>query len=288
MEKLSETFENIKERFSNPLIFSFIVSWLICNWQITLTLAWHDLDEVKLMGFNNTYQFLRFQLCHNHDYKHPILIAIIYTIALPYLRNFIRLINASSELLGNKWTLLINKGASVPFEEYYKLDLKTKERENTLSEMIQSAGKLNHEINTLNLTILDNSEKIKKLTHDLSAKDSILFQLEDKSILDGYWVLRYENNLKEHLPQQLLFRSNKIFHFIEGEKYPKYTIRHFYHNIQSKQLHFIAVEIEDNTKFKIFSFSNANDEYMNGTVNEFNISIKRGKIIDTENNSQQT
>lgn len=268
MEKLSETFENIKERFSNPLIFSFIVSWLICNWQITLTLIWHDLEEVRRMGFNDTFQFLKYQLNHNQNIKQPIIVSIIYTIALPYVRNLIRVINASSELLGNRFTLKINKGASIPFEEHYKLDLKIKDREIKLSEMIQNAGELRGQILTFEQASRDNDNKIFELKKKIRILEDFKQELKDITFLDGYWTIQIKDDLKEHQAKGWFVKNGKISLITEGVKVPHYLISSFYYDNEQKEILFIATVMNNNEKIDIFNLKMSGEDNLIGYRNE--------------------
>lgn len=276
MEKLSETFENIKERFSNPLIFSFIVSWLICNWQITLTLVWHDLEEVKRMGFNDTYQFLRFQLCHNHNYITPIFVAIGYTFAFPFLRNLIRVVNAASELLGDKYTLKINKGASIPFEEYYKLDLKIKEREIKLSEMIQNAGELTGQILTLEQAGRDNDNIILDLKKQIEILEDFKHKLTDNSFLDGYWTLQVKDDLNEHQARGWFVKDGKINLITEEVKVPHYIISSFYYYKDRNEILFIATVMKNNTIIDVFNLRMNNEDHLTGFRNNKQVTLTRG------------
>ncbi|WP_333600827.1 hypothetical protein [Flavobacterium sp.] len=104
MEKVSEILNSIKERLSNPLIFSFIVSWLVYNWEITIALLWYDKTQFKAEGFKSVFEFVQHQLDTKcWSMKWPILLAVIYTFGMPYFKEFVDLMNKKAILFGKKW-----------------------------------------------------------------------------------------------------------------------------------------------------------------------------------------
>lgn len=49
MDKISEILNSVKERVSNPLIFSFLASWLVYNWKIPVALIWFDEKQITFL-----------------------------------------------------------------------------------------------------------------------------------------------------------------------------------------------------------------------------------------------
>ncbi|MGL2966924.1 hypothetical protein [Flavobacterium sp. XGLA_31] len=111
-EKVKDVYENIKERLSNPLIFSFIISWLIYNWEITIALFWYDKAQIKAEGCKSIFEFIQHQL-NNKCYSLiiPLGLAVLYTFGMPYFKEFVDLMNRRAIIFGNKWkTKLLKDG----------------------------------------------------------------------------------------------------------------------------------------------------------------------------------
>jgi hypothetical protein len=92
--KLKDVFSNVKDRLSNPLIFSFIISWLIYNWEITVALLWYDKFQIQAEGCKSIFEFIQNKL----DNKFwstilPLIVALIYTLGFPYLKGLINILN---------------------------------------------------------------------------------------------------------------------------------------------------------------------------------------------------
>jgi uncharacterized membrane protein len=87
MERIQQAFDNLKERLNNPLVFSFIISWIFLNWKVTVALLWHDSSNddnshIKLINFivENTSIYNSIVL--------PLGYAILYTFLSPHSSSF--------------------------------------------------------------------------------------------------------------------------------------------------------------------------------------------------------
>lgn len=77
---LKSTFNNyLSERFSNPVIFSFVVSWVVINWKILLILFFSEQNiEIKIGAIIAVGGWLESLI-------YPCLSAIFYVIVMPYI-----------------------------------------------------------------------------------------------------------------------------------------------------------------------------------------------------------
>ena len=136
-EKVKDFFENIKDRVSNPLIFSFVLTWLVYNWKITISLIWYDKSQITAEGCKSIFEFIDDEWNRNGSLKEPIIIAFLYTILLPIFKNLNRLLNSIIYKYGDILDFKILKGSSVSVEKYLKFrDLYLKRTEE-LKEVIK-------------------------------------------------------------------------------------------------------------------------------------------------------
>ena len=74
MDQLKEFFGGAKERLNNPFFFSFILSWFLWNWEVTLALLyWND-------GFLNLLDFAACKTDWVHSLVFPVLSAFAYLV----------------------------------------------------------------------------------------------------------------------------------------------------------------------------------------------------------------
>ncbi len=102
-EKVKDVYENIKDRLSNPLIFSFVFSWLIYNWEITIALLWYDKTQFQAEGCKSIFEFIQDKIntkCWSTAL--PLVFAFLYTFGFPYLKQGIRIFNQIALKWGDK------------------------------------------------------------------------------------------------------------------------------------------------------------------------------------------
>lgn len=86
---------NIKDRFKNKLVFTFVLSWLIINWHIFYILFVYDIDPSSRFKIvtGDYYIFLcNDWICYKNiimQFIAPLFIAISYTLIFPYINNYI-------------------------------------------------------------------------------------------------------------------------------------------------------------------------------------------------------
>ena len=102
-EKVKDVYENIKDRLSNPLIFSFIVSWLVYNWEITVALLWYDKSQFHAEGCKSIFEFIQDKL--NAKWLStalPVGLAFLYTFGMPYFKELVDFANKKATYIGKK------------------------------------------------------------------------------------------------------------------------------------------------------------------------------------------
>ena len=121
MEKVSEILNNIKDRLSNPLIFSFICSWLVYNWEISVALIWYDNKQIKACGCNSIFDFIQHQLSREGSFRYPLIFAICYTFLIPLIKSGIKLFYTWISKLTDEKEIGILKNASISYEKFLSL-----------------------------------------------------------------------------------------------------------------------------------------------------------------------
>ena len=212
-EKVKDVYENIKDRLSNPLIFSFLCSWLVLNWKIPVALIWYDKTQFSKCGCNTIFDFIELYWKNEGTFLSPVLISLIYTIAIPFVKNGIRLIFKRAQKLGDK------------NEAKYVLDGMTKEHIKLKSDYDESEKKLNDKIDFIS-------------------------KLYDKSILSGNWT-RIRNNKDNEVTNKIRISDGYIYiteNFNNENKESLIAI--FFYDRDNRKIFFVSEDVDIRQAFE--------------------------------------
>ena len=154
MEKVIEIYNNIKDRLSNPFVFSFICSWLVYNWRIPVALIWYDKSQFSGCGCHTIFDFISFELAKTNSFLFPLFFAFVYTISIPFIKNGVRIVSAHAQKWGENEEIKALDGGKIGVEKYLKLREEYKEAIKKLEdvdkeekEYLTEKGKLLNEFN---------------------------------------------------------------------------------------------------------------------------------------------
>jgi hypothetical protein len=275
MEKIKEIITNLSERFSSPLIFSFISSWIVINWQISISLIWYDSDQISNAGFNNIFDFINSKLNIIESFCYPLSVALIYTFIYPLLRNVIEAFIVWTESWGEKWNLSISKQSNVSIEKYIKLredyDKRSKILESTISNETFTIDAL-ETLKTESLKLKDEFNQLRISSTDLQEVINSLFDLR---VLSGHWINVYETESGEKGSENIFIDGDNYFTISNfGQKILRFHIVNFCYDIRTKKMFFTKEVIENDKKnrpinehFSINTLVLINKDTLEGTEN---------------------
>ncbi len=280
MEKFKDVFNNLKDRFTNPLIFSFVCSWIIINWEITVALIWYDIKQIERTGCDSIFCFIRYNINISDCLWHPLLFAIAYTLLIPFIKNLIKALYSWTTKWGEDWNIKISKDGKIPVEKYLKLRENYLVKIKTIEDIISSENKTLEEYNELNNELQKMKAREIELQQKNNTNESFISNLYNVNILNGFWT----NTFKDNIPNSKLDGSEEIeisngAYFIIGnfnKKIQVFRIIHFYYDNKNKTMFFIkerinqekAIENND-LKFNVNVLRLENDTLIgheNGTI----------------------
>lgn len=192
-EFISNLFTLSNERLKNPLIFSFLLSWLAFNWQPIFTLILSDKKiEDRISYISENFNEIQFNLYY------PIIFSIGYVLLLPYFTWLIEFLVQYAKI-GRKRNLISEQLS----------DLRDKQklaREEFRYEQ-EKAG--NAEMSQLNLNIQEltrsNTEKdkiIERLKIDLTESKKEQKKLEQYISLESSESSEFNEEMKQKLDKE--------------------------------------------------------------------------------------
>jgi len=245
MEKISEILNHIKERISNPLIFSFICSWLIINWPITVGLIWYDSKQIEHEGFSSIFQFINSKIDTEHSLWHPLLFALGYTILIPNIRNLIRAFYSWTSKWGDKWNLKIIDRGKISIERYLNLRAEHDRKNKFLEEVIEKESSYRETYDAANQELLTVKNQLNDVSLNLTNSQKYMRQLRDLNILNGVWENSHESKEGKGIETATIENGKYLIYSSIGEKEHIFDIRDFYFDNLNRNVFFVKELISD-------------------------------------------
>ena len=228
MEKVTEIVNSIKERISNPLIFSFICSWLVTNWPITIGLIWYDPKQIEKEGYVSIFGFIKDKINLTDSLCHPLFFALGYTIFIPILKNAIKLFDSWISKWGDNWNLKIIDGGKISINKYLNLRADYEKRSKILEEVITTESAYRENYNLLQTEKYQLENKIAEISLKLDEKDSSLRHVNNVNSLNGTWENNYEFEDGKKGTEIVSIENGKYYKISKfGERVYTFDIRDF-------------------------------------------------------------
>jgi hypothetical protein len=186
MERMSEVYGNLRERLSNPFLFSYLLSWIFIKWKIFVALFWYDQSQISAQKYTSIYEFIeahRGGWCDNLWW--PLLTAIVYTFAIPMLKNLISMFQAWNHKWGDKKVFKISEDSPISFKKY--IDLKTELADQTgkLRKLVDEQLIVKDELTTAKGNVVELNAKLNDQQNTISILQTAQDQLRDDRVIQG-------------------------------------------------------------------------------------------------------
>ena len=229
MDKINEFFINVKDRISSPLFFSFIISWLITNWKITLAIISYNQSEIQNAGYDSIFGFIDQHLSFNKYFGIPLLVAVLYTIFYPIIKNFIIALNTWASTWGEKWHLNISKEGKVGMDKFLAMRNKYSHSQKELEKIINEEETFRNENSALKLELNSTEKKLIKANDELLEERNYNAKVFDHSILNGEWEVSYQGIEVAHHRKEYVLIDNKSYYIVDvdGNQAKTHLIENF-------------------------------------------------------------
>lgn len=277
MDKISEILNSVKERVSNPLIFSFLVSWLVYNWKIPVALIWFDEKQISANGCNSIFEFIENENKSNYNFWIPFGFAILYTFGFPIIKGVIKLFNTKIAKLIDEIEIKILDNGKVSMDKYLSLRNEYISKIEDLENIISEESILKNE----NRKLLESNSQLEKEKIKIYTKAS---ESTHNDFLNGIWKIVNRNECKNTTGIDAeLFRFYDGSCFIDNNSDRTFYVSNFIndwkHNIIYFVLKFDNSNGFPNEKFYYLDLRyNDTLESFEGTINMNPIKLLKQKI----------
>jgi hypothetical protein len=153
--------EDFHERITSPFLLSFLISFLIINWEIWVGLFFLNRTDLHASGYKDYIDFINAHAGWWVNLLWPFLSAIVYTFAYPAFREFIRVVRAKITTTGSKYMNSALKDHRVPLEVLIARRKELNSIRNQLTQILQQENDVRLELET-------KSEALKQFESDLN------------------------------------------------------------------------------------------------------------------------
>lgn len=248
MDKLNEILNNLRERFSNPLLFSFISAWLIFNWKVPVALIWYDPSQIHNGEACSIFDFIGQVVNSANSFSYPFYSALLYTAFFPIIKNVIMAFYSWTNKWGENWKIKIVRGGSVPIEKYLKFKQEYDQRTKILENMIKTENVNFGQLNGAQTQLMQAKTEILELQNKVNEMNLFTNQLYDVNILNGYWTNTYANSdNKANSQNEEIYLEGGKYYIIQkyGEKVHEFDIVNFCFDSRHKTIFFIKQLVKD-------------------------------------------
>ncbi|WKD86535.1 hypothetical protein KCTC32516_01911 [Polaribacter huanghezhanensis] len=192
-EFINNFFQASNERLKNPLIFSFLISWIAFNWRPIFTLFISEKNiEDRIIYITTNFSEIKFTLYY------PLIVSLGYVILLPYFTWFIEKIVRFAKS-GRKENLVNEQISDLKGKQKIAKEERKYEQEKAGNVEI---SELNTKIEELTLINEEKQKSIESLKIDLTNLKKEKNKLEQYINLEDPDDLEYSDDIKNKLDKE--------------------------------------------------------------------------------------
>ncbi len=272
MKKTQEILDQFNERFSNPFIFSYVLSWIVLNWKIVVALLWYDSLQIKLSGANSIFDFIEINSDMERGVLYPLIGAFAYTFGMPILKNVVKAFNSWASKWGTSWSLSILKNGQISVNKYLKLRDEYQERTKVLSDVILKESEYLEKCSALETENLGIKDRNNELSRSIQNSDKIINNFSNSRLLDGRWEMIFKNTEGKEIRKTILIEQSRYFEITSYNiKQEIYYVKDFFYQENYNSICFILQSIiKENekqiAKYEVIKLTFETQEYLVGTI----------------------
>jgi hypothetical protein len=187
-DKIGEIFSTIKERLTSPLFSSFLISWVIINWRIVIGLFWLNTEQLHAAQYKTYLDVVSSNINLQRNLLEPFGVALFYTFAYPFVRNWINGFMSWMDKWGDDWNLDIKKDGSIPTARYIQLKNNYEEATKQVRAVIEDESKSVNQIDILQTELTNTKIALNQKSRDLSES----YKRYNNGLLNGTWQNKYQ------------------------------------------------------------------------------------------------
>jgi hypothetical protein len=163
---MKDKFNDFFDRFRNPFVSSFIISWLVINWPITIALIFDNHESLMLIGFTDYVTLIKYYLEPINSFFFPLMSAIVFTIGFPRIKAAVRKYNKQIEYNNEEEILTSTSEIRVSLKKFEFLKKEYMKKLKKLDELIEEEKVSSVENVYLRQNVAELEGKIKNINEE--------------------------------------------------------------------------------------------------------------------------
>lgn len=184
MDTIKELWNELKERVTNPFYGSFVISWLLINYPIPITLIFYKQENLR-PEYTSFLDVITKNIDGWNMIYVPLLIAMLYTFAFPYFKSYVKVYLTEITLDTDKRIQEKSDTRTVPLSRFSSTKIMLKQRESELADLINDEGAiaaenltLKNQVHTFEASLITkNTENDRRVADINKAHDDRISQL---------------------------------------------------------------------------------------------------------------
>lgn len=214
-------FDELNERLSAPFFSSFLLSWVLYNWKITIGIWFLDKADLSFYGVPNFTEYILKYLREEVYFCWPLFWAVLYCTAWPFIQSAIKILHAAILVRANFILGQVAKDTTLKISHYLRLKNVFDKELETLKGQIENNE--DNELSRLEEVQNVNDEKDKlsddldKLHTSLMEKDQLIERTKS-SFIEGTWTIVVDEST---LSYSIHIRNNLVYRIFQNKKYKR-------------------------------------------------------------------
>jgi hypothetical protein len=233
---IGSVLDDLKERISSPFLFSFVLSFLVANWRIVIGLIFLDKEELKARGIIDKVDFVSQNLNNWDCILWPLTGAAIYCFFYPWLRDFIKVIQAEHLTKTNAKINKVARDYPVPMMKYISKVEELSSLKQAVSKLMMEEGQVKQENSKLTTEKVNLTTEIRKLEKEIQT----WVQYSSPDVLNGNWD--YSFSIDEPV-MSIQINNSKVYRYINSQLVQIYDIKNFHGNPRNRSVIFQLIPV---------------------------------------------
>lgn len=193
-ETIDDLLSSLKDRFTNPVAFSFLCSWVVINWRVILALLWTDDLKADIHAAGGLVEYVSSQFTWWRSFCLPLLLGTCLVLLLPIVKALLQMFYAYVNREGMNRVLAIKQDGNISVRSYLRLRKDFSDRTSELMRIVKEDTEASGDRNRLQTSIIELQRHSQSLTNEVQALQELLNRSIDVGRLNGTWRLEFMDN----------------------------------------------------------------------------------------------
>ncbi len=286
MELLKSLNTPIAERARSPFYGSFVITWLIWNWKIILTVLFL---RKKDFGDLNLVQFISTNYINVLDsLVWPLLISLGCIFLLPVVDYWIMWYSEYQKKRRVDKKIKIGRESFVQGDVYYDLKLRFEEERSSILKLTEELNKeiaASKAISMRKKELEEDNKDLKFKKDDFEEKyERVLNSDSIKQVFQGRWTLDYFHSETVKGSEEINMAGYSYRVINNTDEFPKYDINLFVFDKEHRKISFVKTDVNDKSLNLINNLTIISDDKFEGRENgTTKVTYTRRKFIGNPN-----